>query len=269
MMSSLRAGLLAGAGLLIAVPMSLPAEAQSLFGDSFWNQPSQPRAAPRGARRQQAAPQRQQPQSLFGDDDDDDRPSRPQRPAGAPGTLGPAIADGGPRPAISPSAPPVVAYGGGHASGSVVIDTRGRSLYYVLGGGRAYRYGIAVGREGFSWTGTQRVSRVAAWPDWHPPQEMRVRDPRLPEKMTGGLRNPLGTKAIYLGSTLYRIHGTNDARSIGSASSSGCFRMTNSNVTHLANLVKVGTTVQVVPGLPASARRTIASPAGGAVSRGT
>ena len=267
MMSSLRAGLLAGAALLICVPASQPVAAQSLFGDGFWGQPSQPRAAPRGARRQQAAPQR--PQSLFGDDDDDDRPSRQQRPAGAPVALGPAILDGGPRPAISPSPPPVVAYGGGQASGSVVIDTRGRSLYYVLGGGRAYRYGIAVGRDGFSWTGTHRVSRVAAWPDWHPPQEMRVRDPRLPEKMTGGLRNPLGAKAIYLGSTLYRIHGTNDARSIGSASSSGCFRMTNSNVTHLANLVKVGTTVQVLQGLPASARRTIASPAGGAASRGT
>ena len=247
MMSILRVGLLAGAAVLISMPAAVPASAQSLFGDGFWGEPSRPRAGPRNTQRPQPG-QRRQPQSLFGDDDDE----RPRRSATAP--LGPALLEGGPRPHIAAAAPPVVAYGGPQGAGTVVIDTRGRSLYYVLGGGRAYRYGVAVGREGFGWSGTQRVSRVAAWPDWHPPQEMRARDPRLPEKMTGGVNNPLGAKAIYLGSTLYRIHGTNDARSIGSASSSGCFRMTNSSVTHLSSLVNVGTTVQVVKGLASRAQ---------------
>jgi lipoprotein-anchoring transpeptidase ErfK/SrfK len=139
-----------------------------------------------------------------------------------------------------------------------VIDTGGRALYFVRSTGTAYRYAIAVGRQGFGWTGTQRVSRVAAWPDWHPPAEMRQREPHLPVKMTGGLHNPLGARAIYLGNTLYRIHGTNNARSIGSASSSGCFRMTNGNVAHLASLVQVGAAVHVMRRLPASVRRAVA-----------
>lgn len=182
--------------------------------------------------------------------------SSPAQPAPAarprPVAKGAKRLEGGGRPAITPQAPPVVAFGGGYGTGSVVIDTRTRALYYVLGGGRAYRYAIAVGKEGFSWTGTESVSRVAAWPDWRPPAEMRQRDPRLPELMTGGLNNPLGAKAIYLGSTLYRIHGTNNPRSIGSASSSGCFRMTNANVEHLASLVGVGTKVHVLRRLPAN-----------------
>ena len=107
---------------------------------------------------------------------------------------------------------------------------------------------VSVGREGFTWTGTQRISRVASWPDWHPPAEMRERDPRLPIKMTGGLRNPLGAKALYLGSTLYRIHGTSDARSIGRAASSGCFRMHNAHVVDLARRVGIGTKVVVTHG---------------------
>lgn len=177
------------------------------------------------------------------------RPAQP--PAAKKGSVkGPKRLEGGARPSISPQAPPTVAFGGGYGAGNVVIDTRARALYYVLGGGRAYRYSIAVGREGFSWTGTQSVSRIAAWPDWRPPAEMRQRDPRLPELMTGGINNPLGAKAIYLGNTLYRIHGTNNPGSVGSASSSGCFRMTNANVEHLARLVTVGTRVTVVRSLP-------------------
>ncbi len=264
MITTLRAGLLAGAAVLF----TSPAQAQFLFSDSFWGQPQTQRAsaAQRSTSRAGAAAQRRQQASLpaaVADDDDDDRPQRAAPRTSTPSQRGPWKAqwDGGARPAISPAAPPVVAYSGPQGAGTVVIDTRGRALYYVLGGGRAYRYPIAVGREGFTWSGTQKVSRVQAWPDWRPPAEMRQRQPHLPLVMTGGVDNPLGAKAIYLGSTLYRIHGTNDSRSIGSASSSGCFRMTNANVTHLASMVRIGTTVTVMRGLP----RNIASgaPVGG------
>ncbi len=160
-----------------------------------------------------------------------------------------ALASGGPKPSISPQAPQTVSFSG-YAPGTVVIDTAGRKLYYVKGGGTAYRYPIAVGKAGFAWSGTQKVSRIANWPDWTPPAEMRQRKPHLPMKMTGGLNNPLGAKAIYLGSTLYRIHGTNDTGSIGTASSSGCIRMHNGHVVHLASLIGTGTTVKVLRGLP-------------------
>lgn len=157
--------------------------------------------------------------------------------------------DGGSRPFIRPVAPPIVAFNGSYAPGSVVIDTGARRLYYVLKGTLAYAYAIAVGRQGFTWTGKEKVSRIIDWPDWYPPAQMRKRKPELPERMLGGIRNPLGVKAIYLGNTLYRIHGTNDPKSIGTAESSGCFRMLNENVLHLASLVKVGTEVTVVRSL--------------------
>jgi lipoprotein-anchoring transpeptidase ErfK/SrfK len=115
-----------------------------------------------------------------------------------------------------------------------------------MANGQAYQYPISVGREGFTWTGVEQISRVVDWPDWHPPAEMRQRQPELPKKMTGGLRNPLGAKALYLGNTLYRIHGTNDASTIGQAASSGCFRMMNEHVMHLSRLAEVGTVVKVV-----------------------
>ncbi len=159
-----------------------------------------------------------------------------------------ALASGGPRPSIAARAPKTVAFSG-YAPGTVVVDTAGRKLYYVKGGGTAYMYPITVGKQGFTWTGTQKVSRIANWPDWTPPAEMRQRKPHLPLKMTGGVYNPLGAKAIYLGSTLYRVHGTNDAGSIGQAASSGCFRMHNGHVVHLARLVSPGTTVHVLRGL--------------------
>jgi lipoprotein-anchoring transpeptidase ErfK/SrfK len=159
-----------------------------------------------------------------------------------------ALASGGPRPSIAARSPKTVAFSG-YAPGSVIVDTAGRRLYYVKGGGTAYVYPITVGKQGFTWTGTQKVSRIANWPDWTPPAEMRQRKPHLPLKMTGGLYNPLGAKAIYLGSTLYRIHGTNDAGSIGQAASSGCFRMHNGHVVHLARLVRPGTTVHVLRGV--------------------
>jgi lipoprotein-anchoring transpeptidase ErfK/SrfK len=162
----------------------------------------------------------------------------------------PALLKGGPRPAITSVPPKHVAFNSVYASGTIVIDTSGRKLYLVQSPTEALVYPISVGREGFAWTGTESISRVAAWPDWRPPAEMRERDPRLPEKMTGGIRNPLGAKALYLGNTLYRIHGTNDERTIGRASSSGCFRMRNGHVVDLAGRVGIGTTVVVLKQLP-------------------
>ncbi|MGD9812725.1 MAG: L,D-transpeptidase [Sphingobium sp.] len=162
----------------------------------------------------------------------------------------PAVLDGGPRPAIAPVAPERIAFESAYASGTIVIDTSGRRLYLVQSPAEALVYPISVGREGFTWTGAGLISRIAEWPDWYPPAEMRERDPRLPEKMTGGIRNPLGAKAIYLGNTLYRIHGTDNERTIGRAASSGCFRMSNGHVTDLAGRVGVGTPVVVVDRLP-------------------
>lgn len=158
----------------------------------------------------------------------------------------PALLTGGPRPSIAPEAPQIVSLSKSEPAGKIIIDTAGRRLYCALGDNRAYMYPISVGRDGFRWTGSHKVTRVQAWPSWHPPAEMRKREPGLPIKMEGGLRNPLGAKALYLGSTLYRIHGTNDPKTIGRAASSGCFRMMNKHVLHLATMAQVGTEVSVV-----------------------
>ena len=158
----------------------------------------------------------------------------------------PEFMEGGPRPAIMAAAPPVVSLPKSERAGTIIIDSGGRRLYYVLSGNQAYEYPISVGREGFAWTGTETISRVADWPDWHPPAEMREREPGLPKVMYGGIKNPLGAKSLYLGNTLYRIHGTNDPKTIGLAASSGCFRMMNEHVTHLATVAGVGTQVRVV-----------------------
>ncbi|HEX7073260.1 MAG TPA: L,D-transpeptidase [Hyphomicrobiaceae bacterium] len=158
----------------------------------------------------------------------------------------PRYMDGGERPEIKPKAPPIVYLEKNEKPGTIIVDTGGRQLYYVLPGNRAYAYPISVGRDGFTWTGTERVSRIASWPSWTPPPEMRRRQPGLPITVSGGLLNPLGAKALYLGNTIYRIHGTNNERSIGRASSSGCFRMMNEHVVHLASLARVGTVVRVV-----------------------
>jgi lipoprotein-anchoring transpeptidase ErfK/SrfK len=131
------------------------------------------------------------------------------------------------------------------APGTVIIDTGNTALYYVLGQGRAIRYGVGVGREGFTWAGTQTISRKAEWPDWHPPAEMIARQPYLPRFMAGGPGNPLGARAMYLGTTVYRIHGTNRPDTIGTKVSSGCFRLVNSDVADLYGRVPVGTKVVV------------------------
>jgi lipoprotein-anchoring transpeptidase ErfK/SrfK len=133
------------------------------------------------------------------------------------------------------------------AAGSVVVDIAQTFLYYVLGNGTAIRYGIGVGREGFTWSGSQAVTRKAEWPDWTPPQEMIARQPYLPRWMAGGEGNPLGARAIYLGSTVYRIHGTNMPETIGQKVSSGCIRMLNADVIDLYSRVDVGTKIIVLP----------------------
>ncbi len=169
----------------------------------------------------------------------------------------PRVQSGGGKPAITPIPAQRISFASTYPVDSVIIDHRGRQLLLIVSDNEALRYPISVGREGFSWTGTETVSRVAEWPDWHPPEEMRERDPSLPEKMTGGVRNPLGAKALYLGKTLYRIHGTNDAKSIGKAASSGCFRMLNGHVVDLASRVKIGTPVTVVSSLPPELERSV------------
>ena len=141
----------------------------------------------------------------------------------------------------------VVNYPTPEAPGTVVIDTSNTFLYLVLGNGRAMRYGIGVGREGFTWAGTKTVEKKAEWPDWHPPQEMIERQPYLPRFMAGGPGNPLGARAMYLGSSVYRIHGTNDPSTIGKFVSSGCIRLTNEDVADLFSRVTVGTKVVVLP----------------------
>ncbi len=158
----------------------------------------------------------------------------------------PKFMDGGAKPDIAPEAPPIAYLAQNETPGTVIVDTGGRKLYYVLPGNKAYEYPISVGREGFEWTGTEKISRIAAWPSWTPPAEMHKRQPGLPITVSGGVINPLGAKALYLGNTIYRIHGTNNERTIGRASSSGCFRMMNQHVVHLSTLAKIGTTVRVV-----------------------
>jgi lipoprotein-anchoring transpeptidase ErfK/SrfK len=164
---------------------------------------------------------------------------------------------GGPKPDVEPVTPATVRFDSPYARGTIVIDTSRRKLFYVLSSNSAYQYPISVGRQGFQWTGTNKISRIQSWPAWYPPEEMRERDPRLPKKMDGGLYNPLGAKALYLGKTLYRIHGTNNKKSIGRAASSGCFRMLNGHVIHLAGLAEVGTPVIVLKSLPGAIARSI------------
>ncbi len=140
----------------------------------------------------------------------------------------------------------VVSYDGNEKAGTVVVDTTQRFLYLVQGDGSAIRYGIGVGRPGFTWAGVKSVTRKAEWPDWVPPPEMLARRPDLPRHMSGGPDNPLGARALYLGSSLYRIHGSNEPWTIGQAVSSGCIRMRNEDVTDLYERVKVGTKVVVI-----------------------
>jgi len=189
------------------------------------------------------------------------------RPQAAPRAYQPAPAEYQPYPALGPAGqgyapaayggvehPPVdpmfnrqeVEYDAKQSAGTIVIDTPHRFLYLVEGGGKALRYGIGVGRPGFTWAGEKTISAKREWPDWRPPDEMLKRRPDLPRYMAGGPDNPLGARAMYLGSTLYRIHGSNEPWTIGTQVSSGCIRMRNEDVTDLYERVKVGTKVIVM-----------------------
>jgi lipoprotein-anchoring transpeptidase ErfK/SrfK len=176
------------------------------------------------------------------------------RPDYGPAYPQPAYARGEPaeyaqpaRPAMDPRyARQVVDYDGREKAGTIVIDTPNKYLYLVQDGGRALRYGIGVGRPGFTWAGVKTVSAKKEWPDWTPPPEMLKRRPDLPHFMAGGPDNPLGARALYLGSSLYRIHGSNEPWTIGTAVSSGCIRMRNEDVIDLYGRVRVGTRVVVI-----------------------
>lgn len=174
------------------------------------------------------------------------RAEREARRAAEGPVVYPKYMDGGEKPDIAPAKPPVVYFDRSEEVGSIIIDTQLRKLYYVLPNKQAYEYPISVGREGFTWTGTQKITRIASWPSWTPPPEMHQRVPGLPLTVSGGLKNPQGARALYLGSTVYRIHGTNNDRTVGRANSSGCFRLTNEHVVHLASIAKVGTKVSVL-----------------------
>ncbi len=150
------------------------------------------------------------------------------------------------RPQATGIARQVVSFGGRHAPGTVVVSTSERRLYFVLGNGQAIQYGVGVGRPGFTWAGSMSVSMKREWPDWRPPAQMLRRRPDLPRHMKGGPDNPLGARALYLGSSIYRIHGSNEPETIGQAVSSGCIRMTNEDVTDLYQRVRVGARVVVM-----------------------
>lgn len=224
---------LAAMAIAVAMPFS-PASAQSLSVFGGWDNDSAASYDRPAYRTPQAAPN-SNPYggSSFGFNSGSGQPF-------------PAIMEGGGRPVIAGRAPPIIPFASNENPGTILIDNAKRRLYFVLNNDEVYEYPISVGRDGFTWTGTETISRVADWPDWHPPAEMRQRDPRLPEKMYGGIKNPLGVKALFLGNTLYRIHGTNDPKTIGYAASSGCFRMMNEHVVHLAALVSEGTVVKVM-----------------------
>jgi lipoprotein-anchoring transpeptidase ErfK/SrfK len=177
---------------------------------------------------------------------DQDEAQRAERRKAYGPVVYPKFMQGGERPDIKPVEPPTVYFDRAEEIGSIIIDTQNRKLYFVLPGKKAYEYPISVGRDGFTWAGTERISRIAVWPSWTPPPEMHKRVPGLPLTVTGGLKNPQGARALYLGGTIYRIHGTNNDRSVGRANSSGCFRLTNEHVVHLASIAKVGTKVKVL-----------------------
>ncbi|WP_375464751.1 L,D-transpeptidase [uncultured Methylobacterium sp.] len=148
-------------------------------------------------------------------------------------------------PQMSAIAREQVAYGGPYSAGTIIVSTAERRLYYVLGDGQALRYGVGVGRPGFTWGGVQNITMKKEWPDWRPPSTMLRRRPDLPRYMKGGLENPLGARAMYLGNSIYRIHGSNEPETIGTAVSSGCIRMANEDVIDLYTRAKVGTKVIV------------------------
>jgi lipoprotein-anchoring transpeptidase ErfK/SrfK len=196
----------------------------------------------------------------------DSRNGDPRHMAALPPEVRPET---GPRKELPPQfRRALVDYSSREPAGTIIVDTPNTYLYLVLGQGKALRYGIGVGREGFTWSGAEKVSRKAEWPDWNPPEQMIERQPYLPRFMAGGDGNPLGARALYLGDTIYRIHGTNQPSTIGTFVSSGCIRLTNEDITDLHSRVKVGTRVVVLPGRgQATAVTTGLGSSGGAASR--
>jgi len=235
----LRLFIMAGAALLAFAPLaqaeeSPPSLLEWLFGPVDSSRPVAQRPRPSSSAVFAGMPNRE-PRPLF-------RGTQTTRAATPTRSSGRGIA-----PQFLPR---TVSYNTRHAKGTIVIDTNKRFLYLVLGNGKAKRYGVGVGRPGFSWRGTHRVTRKAEWPGWTPPKSMIAREARrgvkLPAHMPGGPNNPLGARALYLGSTLYRIHGSNQPWTIGHAVSSGCIRMRNEDVTDLYRRVGVGTKVVVL-----------------------
>ncbi len=160
-------------------------------------------------------------------------------------SLGPVDPMGSEVPQMSAIPRETVSYNGPYGAGTIIVSTAERRLYYVMGGGQALRYGVGVGRPGFTWGGVQTITMKREWPDWRPPSTMLRRRPDLPRFMKGGVENPLGARAMYLGGSIYRIHGSNEPETIGTAVSSGCIRMTNEDVMDLYTHAKVGTKVVV------------------------
>jgi lipoprotein-anchoring transpeptidase ErfK/SrfK len=243
----------------------LPAVSPQLVADCKASNPSfgQPRAP-----QSEALAQPVSPPSLAPNPGQED----PRRPSmadpGRQGVISPLPPEDQPETGPAKALPPqfrrtMIEYPTKEPAGTIIIDTPHTYLYLVLGGGKAMRYGMGVGREGFTWAGTERISRMAEWPDWNPPAEMIERQPYLPRFMAGGEGNPLGARALYLGQTLYRIHGTNQPSTIGTFVSSGCIRLTNEDVTDLYGRVQVGTRVVVLPGTPPkTAQKNSTAPAG-------
>jgi len=223
MSSSVRVTRIAGAALAVAAAMSFSsaASAQNLFASLF--APFAPPAQPTSL---------QAPAEQPSEASDEALPAHLRRQLGH--------------------------YPSYEAPGTIIIDTPHTYLYYVLGNGKAIRYGIGVGREGFTWSGVRTVGDKKSWPDWSPPPEMIARQPYLPRFTAGGPGNPLGARAMYLAGTMYRIHGTNNPSTIGHQVSSGCIRLTNEDVIDLYDRVKVGTKVVVLPQNLAIARRNAA-----------
>jgi len=198
--------------------------------------------------------------AAAGDQQDAPRPPRPIGPDDVTGAIAPRAYTAMP-PEVRPETGPakelpsqfrrtLVDYRTSEPVGTIIVDTPNTYLYLVVENGKALRYGIGVGREGFTWAGSERISRIAEWPDWNPPAEMIEREPYLPRFMAGGEGNPLGARALYLGKSIYRIHGTNQPSTIGTFISSGCIRLTNSDIVDLYSRVQVGTRVVVLPGRP-------------------
>jgi lipoprotein-anchoring transpeptidase ErfK/SrfK len=230
------------ASIIATLLMGLEGLGCQAFAQDYPNPPARAQLAPSG-------PSYRPPPAIDADDDLRDT-----------GTLPPEVRS----ETDSKKEPPpqfrrtLVEYDTKERAGTIIVDTPNTYLYLVLGNGKALRYGIGVGREGFTWSGVEPISRIAEWPDWNPPETMIERQPYLPRFMAGGEGNPLGARALYLGDTLYRIHGTNQPSTIGTFVSSGCIRLTNEDIIDLYKRVKIGTRVVVLPSTPGMTAGTAA-----------